>query len=1186
MNKVKIEVPNGEWGSLNTKYPSDSDRVADNEFTAGTANVDTSVKGVLTKRLGGIDYASLGGAAKDQYEAIFSDGVRHLLTVVGGTLKYSSGDGQVHNVISGLTATVNNEFATTQDRVYFGNGVQKKVYDRVTSYGGVTYTFPTQTIKNMGAIAPTTAPTAALVLDSTINQIPAGIHKYKVTFVYYDSEESNGGIASNSVTNDGTHTSNSLTSVPVGGYGVTARKIYRDDNNDLFYLVGVILNNTATTFTDNVKTPTTALPDDNSLPPDFTLINLYLDRLFLAGVPGDPYFIFYSEPGFPDIFPSTNYVPCNQEDPITGMVVYLDRLVVFNRRSMGQLLGRTSDQFRYAQIEGSVGCVDNRSIQIRVLNGVPVLIWLSDKGFYAYNGNSVVYISDKIEDQVNFNIQQSVIQKNKITHSDYTIFTQGTKTDGINLESAPGQITTKGPYWDTIAHPGASYEEQTNPKKLWDTEAEWEGGPVQNNLVTLSDATIKMPTRFAPTLAEGQLTNAYIDGTNLKLSVYGSTYTGESNNAQANKYRSVNVGGVAYTGVSYAIPIQVPRNGTLTSLFLSVGVSGSNFIAPSWKYKVWADSGGNTPGSELYASGTYSDSYGGLRAHSVTLAPNLTLTAGTRYWIGAERADSSTYMYAPGLPSYANGDLLGKINNSSIWYPLKPINTLNGMLAYTNGFNFTQNAIQKIGSWKSQIYDTKGTNVLAPTLIHTASYPSGSYPSGGYTTSGVSKIEASNDINMVTGVITEDINNLNGSQLSTLSNKRYWRVTLQLRTTDDRATPIIGTPILKFNTQSTWESEVIDCTSDVSSYQSLTTSKVEPSGTSVITEIATSTSNSGPWTFVSFGSHVVRQYVKLKLTLNSSTDNSLTPSISALEFKWIVGGATFISKSIDTGTTPSGWDIFQASFETNGGTISYFMRSATTEVGLSSASWYAVINGEFPTSSLPVNQWVQWRAIVTANPDQVPIIDSVTINWFVGSATQSIRCASIFYNTNYYLAAAEFGNTSNNLLFIFDQEGKWRVYRNLHVTTISYFFNNPYFCDAVTGKLVKFLQGTSDSGAAIPFEFRSKAFDFSADENFDDKIKILEKCILSGRNTGATYTVEYSTDDGDTFYPLKDKNGNSSFTTSEDDKGFYKWLRPDFTVNIPSGYSIMLRIYNNDTKEVEIDGFKLTAFVRKHDPID
>jgi hypothetical protein len=107
--------------------------------------------------------------------------------------------------------------------VYFGNGVQKKVYDRTTSYGGVTYTFPTQTTKNIGALAPTGAPTATVAAGGSIPQ--PGSYTYKITFLYYDFEESNGGPASGVATTSAGNQTVNLTNIPIGGYGVTARML-------------------------------------------------------------------------------------------------------------------------------------------------------------------------------------------------------------------------------------------------------------------------------------------------------------------------------------------------------------------------------------------------------------------------------------------------------------------------------------------------------------------------------------------------------------------------------------------------------------------------------------------------------------------------------------------------------------------------------------------------------------------------------------------------------------------------------------------------------------------------------------------------------------------------------------------------------------------------------------------------
>ena len=140
MKKVNVELPNKQWGTIKTKYPSTSDLVSYDELTNESKNFDTTVEGIITKRSGGIDYNATAFSAppKDQYEAIFNDGVHHLLEVDDGNLRFSSGGGTFTLVTAGYSSVGNFEFANYQDRVYFGNGINpSQVYDRTSTYGGV-----------------------------------------------------------------------------------------------------------------------------------------------------------------------------------------------------------------------------------------------------------------------------------------------------------------------------------------------------------------------------------------------------------------------------------------------------------------------------------------------------------------------------------------------------------------------------------------------------------------------------------------------------------------------------------------------------------------------------------------------------------------------------------------------------------------------------------------------------------------------------------------------------------------------------------------------------------------------------------------------------------------------------------------------------------------------------------------
>jgi uncharacterized phiE125 gp8 family phage protein len=102
--------------------------------------------------------------------------------------------------------------------------------------------------------APLSAPTAALASPAASGNLSAGAYRYKVTFVTADGETEPspaGDVVT--VANPASNGQVSLTSIPLGGAAVTARKVYRTAAGGSSYLLlTTISNNTATTYTDNV----------------------------------------------------------------------------------------------------------------------------------------------------------------------------------------------------------------------------------------------------------------------------------------------------------------------------------------------------------------------------------------------------------------------------------------------------------------------------------------------------------------------------------------------------------------------------------------------------------------------------------------------------------------------------------------------------------------------------------------------------------------------------------------------------------------------------------------------------------------------------------------------------------------------------------------------------------------------
>lgn len=1156
MKKVSITLPQQGWGTTKTKYPADSGFVALDDLTGASKNFDSTVKGNLTKRPGGVNYeqtADPDGPNKDQFEAIFTDGVHHLLKVVAGKLKFSSGGGTFTTVTTGYSPLGNFEFALYGDRVYFDNGIDSpQVYDRATTYGGVIYTAP-QT-KIMGAQPPLTPVTFAA--DTAGGAVPAGGHTYKVTFLYYDFEESNGGPASALHTVANPNNTVHLTAVPIGGYGVTARKIYRDDNNGVWLLVGTISDNTTTIFTDAASTGTALIPLTNNVPPSYKYITTNLDRTWIAGIPGDPSSLRFSEAGLPDIFPSANDILCNPEDPITALVVYDKKVWVFNRNSIGRILGNTRDTFQYVPLPGSIGCVDNRSIRVRTIQGVPTLIWLSDKGVYGTNGSSVEYLSDAIEDLVNLNIQQATQVKGQNAQTSQGQFSAGTSSPGIDLATLPGTITTP------------------NPRRVWDDEGDWEGGSSLTNIATnLTGNQIRVPILHSPAYSSGTHAGTSPSGSNVVLSTR-TNFAGEDNTGSAacviDRTDATNGIGQKFSR---------PYNGTITSLTVVFqkfggGVSGAATI------KLYQDAA-DSPGSLIYSGPAHG--YGGTTSvYTFTDSVSIGISGGTSYWLALE--------WAPRVGGGTNslstfGDAARcSASNPFGWRIPKRLNVANNWVAFDQfgpvspgsvipqsmdcAYSFTQTPVGAAGLWTGPIYDSLSDSAVAATISATGSYPAG--------TSSVTSVEASNSPSM-SGASTQNFANIAGSPAVTLSNFRYWRIKVQLTTTDDRFTPTVGQTSLAYSTTGVWISEAIDHTTDITTLNALTMVSSAPGGTSITLEIATSANNIAYTAFGPIGSAVVQRYSKVRLTLTTNAGNTVTPTVTSTELNWTVV-ANLVSSVIDTGSTPAGWDIFQAQFALNGSTVQFFMRSATTAPGLTAETFVTVTNGQFP--AIPVRRFVQWKVIITSTANAVPTVDSVTVNWFI-SQVSSIRVASIFYNRSYYLAAAEFNQTTNNLLIVLDGEGKWRIYRGINVNTLSLFFNDPYFGSATEGRIIRFLSplSTTDQGTPIQMIVETKALDYGDLEH--DKVG--RKVYISGRNTGAVYQVFMSFDAGDTFYPMLDVlTGLTSFTTATDDKPFYRRFQLNFTLgNVTSGKTITIRIVENTAAAAEISDIKSEAWIRQ-----
>jgi hypothetical protein len=280
---------------------------------------------------------------------------------------------------SGLNATNLVEMVPFRNLLFIVNGS-----DRPLKWNGSQVTL-------MGLDPPATAPT---VTDSGAGNLN-GTYSWKVTFVS-PTHESNGSPASSTLTV--TNRQVTLSNIPTStDPQVTKRRIYRTlAGGTIYKFVGEINDNTTTTFVDNVPDVSLGpdIPVDKDPPPNGAILEVFKNRVWMAGVSGFPQRLFFSEYFEPEAWPPTYFVdlPLAQGDKITGLKVLGDVLVVYGKNQPLIILGETPFDFVVRRTFANVGAESQRAI-VKVEN---THVFLSRFGIYGFDGAIARLLSDDI----------------------------------------------------------------------------------------------------------------------------------------------------------------------------------------------------------------------------------------------------------------------------------------------------------------------------------------------------------------------------------------------------------------------------------------------------------------------------------------------------------------------------------------------------------------------------------------------------------------------------------------------------------------------------------------------------------------------------------------------------------------------------------------------------------------------
>lgn len=343
-------------------------------------NFDFSQPGSLTKRPGTVEYlgATVQGRITGLYEYEKLNGSSYLIATAN-TNAYRFDTSSFSSIKTGLTSGALFDFVTFLDTLFAANGSEIFKYN-----GQSTYPFSMP---------------QATGLTGNASGTGSG---WTGTFVYkygYLSDIGSYGPCSDGFTRAiGGASLVSLSGFTTpSGYGITSLVIYRTSQDNLdFFEIGTLPAGGAT-FLD------TFLPQGINSCPDtifFTLAPKYMDiyqnRMILAGFSATPSTFWVSETGQPESFQATSFIEVrtNDGDLITGLKSYLSNLMVFKQKSFHALTGDNFDNFLLREISDQYGCLSNRA----VATFEDLLFFLDEKGIVQFNGANVEVISTPIEE--------------------------------------------------------------------------------------------------------------------------------------------------------------------------------------------------------------------------------------------------------------------------------------------------------------------------------------------------------------------------------------------------------------------------------------------------------------------------------------------------------------------------------------------------------------------------------------------------------------------------------------------------------------------------------------------------------------------------------------------------------------------------------------------------------------------
>lgn len=353
-----------------------------------------------------------------------------LKTIIATSTLLKIGDVDVTTtttIKTGLSDGKRFQFVTYKDVAIGANGT-----DRMVKYDGHTVT----TANTDGArtaselCAQLGAPFAELNTGSNLDA--SSWYQYKMMFLvsgvtYYSNARSN-PILTGSTVRDIT-----LTGIPIGPSGTTARYVYRTLGNasqaaveadNTFYLVATISDNTTLTANDAMDDTTASgatawstSGKTDCTPPIVKYIEIHKERLWAAGNSTYPSDLYFSDDGNPDFFTPADFIEIRADDgdKITFIKPVLGVLTVGKTNTIQKFYtdGSTTTGWYASDVFSNIGCPAPYSAAATPIG----IFYLGRHGLYRFDGQSSRLISDAVTKEIEDISQVNIVDCAGIYHN-------------------------------------------------------------------------------------------------------------------------------------------------------------------------------------------------------------------------------------------------------------------------------------------------------------------------------------------------------------------------------------------------------------------------------------------------------------------------------------------------------------------------------------------------------------------------------------------------------------------------------------------------------------------------------------------------------------------------------------------------------------------------------------------------